>query len=77
MLISVVIGGPGSFWGVLATSAVMAALPDLLRFTTDLRMVLYGVALILAMLVFPGGVGGWLYRRRVARWRRPPPKDAS
>ena len=76
MLISVVIGGPGSFWGVLVTSAVMAALPDLLRFTTDLRMVLYGVALIVAMLVFPGGVGGWLYRRRVARWRRPPPKDA-
>jgi branched-chain amino acid transport system permease protein len=74
MLISVVIGGPGSFWGVLASSAVLTALPDLLRFTTDLRMVLYGVALIAAMLVFPGGVGGWLYRRQVARWRRPKPK---
>jgi branched-chain amino acid transport system permease protein len=71
MLISVVIGGPGSFWGVLAASAVMAVLPDLLRFTTDLRMVLYGVALIAAMLLFPGGIGGWLYRRRIARWRRP------
>ena len=74
MLISVVIGGPGSFWGVLASSAVLAVLPDMLRFTTDLRMVLYGVALIVAMLIFPGGVGGWLYRRRVARWRRPKPK---
>ena len=74
MLISVVIGGPGSFWGVLASSAVLAVLPDVLRFTTDLRMVLYGVALIVAMLIFPGGVGGWLYRRRVARWRRPKPK---
>ncbi|HTB37979.1 MAG TPA: branched-chain amino acid ABC transporter permease, partial [Reyranella sp.] len=63
MLISVVIGGPGSFWGVLASSAVLAVLPDMLRFTTDLRMVLYGVALIVAMLIFPGGVGGWLYRR--------------
>ncbi len=73
MLISVVIGGPGSFWGVLASSAVLAVLPDLLRFTTDLRMVLYGVALIVAMLIFPGGVGGWLYRRKVARWRRPRP----
>lgn len=77
MLISVVIGGPGSFWGVLASSAVLAVLPDLLRFTTDLRMVLYGVALIAAMLVFPGGVGGWLYRRQVARWRRPKPKPAA
>jgi branched-chain amino acid transport system permease protein len=74
MLISVVIGGPGSFWGVLASSAVLAVLPDVLRFTTDLRMVLYGVALIVAMLIFPGGVGGWLYRRQVARWRRPKPK---
>jgi branched-chain amino acid transport system permease protein len=74
MLISVVIGGPGSFWGVLASSALLAVLPDMLRFTTDLRMVLYGVALIVAMLIFPGGVGGWLYRRQVARWRRPKPK---
>jgi branched-chain amino acid transport system permease protein len=74
MLISVVIGGPGSFWGVLASSAVLAVLPDMLRFTTDLRMVLYGIALIVAMLIFPGGVGGWLYRRQVARWRRPSPK---
>jgi branched-chain amino acid transport system permease protein len=73
MLISVVIGGPGSFWGVLASSALLAVLPDMLRFTTDLRMVLYGVALIVAMLIFPGGVGGWLYRRQVARWRRPKP----
>lgn len=71
MLIMVIIGGPGSFWGVLASSAVLTAVPDLLRFTTDLRMVLYGVVLIAAMLLFPGGVGGWLHRRRVARWRQP------
>ena len=71
MLIMVIIGGPGSFWGVLGSSAVLAALPDLLRFTTDLRMVLYGAVLIAAMLVFPGGVGGWLQRRRLRRWRRP------
>ena len=71
MLIMVIIGGPGSFWGVLIASAVMSALPDMLRFTTDLRMVLYGIVLIVAMLLFPGGVGGWLQRRRIARWRRP------
>ncbi len=71
MLIMVIIGGPGSFWGVLAASAVLAALPDLLRFTTDLRMVLYGAVLIAAMLLFPGGVGGWWQRRRAVRWRRP------
>lgn len=71
MLIMVILGGPGSFWGVLGASAVLSALPDLLRFTTDLRMVLYGAILIAAMLSFPGGAGGWLQRRRLARWRRP------
>jgi branched-chain amino acid transport system permease protein len=71
MLIMVIIGGPGSFWGVLLSSAALTVIPDLLRFTTDLRMVLYGAVLIAAMLLFPGGLGGWLQRRRVARWRRP------
>jgi branched-chain amino acid transport system permease protein len=73
MLIMVIMGGPGSFWGVLLSSAVFTGLPDLLRFSTDLRMVLYGVVLVLAMLVLPGGVGGWLRDRRLARLRRPRP----
>ena len=76
MLIMVIIGGAGSFWGVLAATAVLTALPDMLRFTTDLRMVLYGAVLIFAMLVFPGGFGGWIERRRTARWRRPLPTPA-
>jgi len=69
MLIMVIIGGAGSFWGVLVSTAVLTVVPDLLRFSTDLRMVLYGVILIIVMLVFPGGIGGWLRKRGVARWR--------
>ena len=69
MLIMVIIGGPGSFWGVLVSTAILAALPDMLRFTTDLRMVLYGVILVVAMLLFPGGIGGWLHKRRLTRWK--------
>jgi branched-chain amino acid transport system permease protein len=72
MLIMVILGGAGSFWGVLFATAVLNVLPDLLRFTTDLRMVLYGVILIVAMLVFPGGIGGWFKQRRIARWRKLP-----
>lgn len=70
ILIMVILGGPGSFWGVLAATAALTVLPDLLRFTTDLRMVLYGTVLVVSMLIFPGGVGGWFQHRRVARWRR-------
>jgi branched-chain amino acid transport system permease protein len=72
MLIMVILGGAGSFWGVLFSSAILTVLPDMLRFTTDLRMVLYGVILIVAMLIFPGGIGGWFERRRIARWRKVP-----
>jgi branched-chain amino acid transport system permease protein len=72
MLIMVILGGAGSFWGVLFSTAVLTVLPDLLRFTTDLRMVLYGVILIVAMLIFPGGIGGWFKRRRIERWRKIP-----
>ena len=58
MLIMTIIGGPGSFWGVLAATAVFVVLPDFLRFSTDLRMVLYGAVLVVAMLLFPQGFGG-------------------
>jgi branched-chain amino acid transport system permease protein len=75
MLIMVILGGAGSFWGVLFSTAVLTALPDLLRFTTDLRMVLYGFILIVAMLVFPGGIGGWFRKRRLAHWRKLPYGD--
>jgi branched-chain amino acid transport system permease protein len=71
MLIMVIIGGPGSFWGVLAASAAFSVVPDLLRFSTDLRMIFYGVVLILAMLAFPRGLGGWLAarsRKSVRAW---------
>ena len=66
MLIMVIVGGPGSFWGVVAASLAFSAIPDLLRFTSDLRMVLYGAVLIVAMLAMPGGLGGWRFGRRAA-----------
>jgi branched-chain amino acid transport system permease protein len=71
MLIMVIVGGPGSFWGVVAASLAFSAIPDLLRFTTDLRMVLYGAVLIAAMIAFPRGLGAWVTERRLARFRRP------
>jgi branched-chain amino acid transport system permease protein len=73
MLIMVITGGPGNFWGVLAASVAFSLIPDLLRFSTDMRMILYGAVLIVAMLVFPRGFGGWLTARRLARFRRARP----
>lgn len=71
MLIMTIVGGAGNFWTVLLCTAVFTVLPDLLRVSPDLRLVLYGAILIVAMLVMPGGLGGWLHERRLARWRHP------
>ncbi len=70
MLIMVVIGGPGSFWSVLAASLVFSILPEILRFSTDLRLVLYGFLLILAMLMFPRGIAGVMEKRDAAFWQK-------
>jgi ABC-type branched-subunit amino acid transport system permease subunit len=68
-LIIVIIGGAGSFWGVLAAGAAMVVLPEALRVSNDLRMVIYGAILVAAMLAMPRGVAGWLDDRRIAYLR--------
>jgi ABC-type branched-subunit amino acid transport system permease subunit len=68
-LIIVIVGGPGHFWGVVAAGLVMVALPELLRFSADLRMVIYGAILVLAMAAMPEGVAGWFEARRIAALR--------
>ncbi|MFM9886510.1 MAG: branched-chain amino acid ABC transporter permease [Burkholderiales bacterium] len=68
-LIMVIIGGAGTFWGVVAAGLVMAALPEVLRFSNELRMVIYGAILVVAVLALPQGVAGWLRERRIARLR--------
>jgi branched-chain amino acid transport system permease protein len=50
---------------------VFSIVPDLLRFSSDLRLMLYGVVLVAAMMLFPTGFGGLLQRRSLARWRTP------
>jgi len=66
-LIMVIIGGAGSFWGVVAAGIVMSVLPEALRFSADLRMIIYGAVLLAVMLAMPGGAAGWLRQRRMQR----------
>jgi ABC-type branched-subunit amino acid transport system permease subunit len=68
-LIIVIIGGAGSFWGVVVSGVALSALPEVLRFSDDFRMVIYGVILVLAMFVMPTGVAGRLRERQLARVR--------
>lgn len=66
-LIMVIIGGGGSFYGVVVAGLVIAAVPEVLRFSNDLRMVIYGVVLVAAVMVAPDGITGWFNRRREGR----------
>lgn len=69
-LIMVIIGGAGSFWGVLAASIVFTVLPELLRIGAELRMIGLGAILIAAVLLLPQGIGGYIKQRRFERWRK-------
>jgi len=69
-LIIVIIGGAGSFWGVVVAGIALSALPEVLRFSADFRMIIYGVILVVAMFIMPTGVAGWLHERQIARMRQ-------
>jgi ABC-type branched-subunit amino acid transport system permease subunit len=69
-LIIVIIGGAGSFWAVVLAGAAMVVLPEALRFSNELRMVIYGVILVAVMMVMPRGISGWLEDRRIAALRK-------
>ena len=68
-LIMVIIGGSGTFWGVVIAGLVMSALPEVLRVPNELRMVIYGAILVAVVLLMPQGVAGWLRERRIAKLR--------
>lgn len=56
VLIIVALGGIGSIPGVIVGSAVVVALPEVLRSFSDYRMLLLGVVLILMTLFRPKGI---------------------
>ncbi|MBM3567444.1 MAG: branched-chain amino acid ABC transporter permease [Alphaproteobacteria bacterium] len=71
-VIMVIVGGPGCFWAVIASSIGFSILPEALRVTDRVRYVLYGAILVAAMLVMPKGIGGLLQQRRIAAMRPRP-----
>ena len=64
------IGGAGSFWAVVLAGAAMVVLPEALRFSNELRMVIYGVVLVAVMMFMPAGISGWLEERRIKALRK-------
>ncbi|PTQ55010.1 MAG: Branched-chain amino acid transport system permease protein LivM [Hydrogenibacillus schlegelii] len=56
MLSFAVIGGAEVFWGPLVGALLLTALPELLRALQDYKMMFYGVAMLVVMIVRPRGL---------------------
>lgn len=72
LLTYVVIGGVALIAGPLIGTAVLVALPEVVRFIGDQRAVVNGLLLVVAVLLFPDGVSAALlngWRALTARWR--------
>src|SRR3954466_12522030 len=70
ILAMVIVGGVGTLIGPVFGAILLTLLPELLRGTGDLRLVVYGLALTLVVLFMPGGlVQAWRLIR--ARFGKP------
>lgn len=56
ILCFVVLGGMGSILGVTVAALILTILPESLRTFSELRMLTYGVVLVLMMIFRPGGI---------------------
>lgn len=70
MLVMVVVGGRGSFWGVTVAAVVLSVAPEALRWANEWRLIAYGVVLVVVALTMPGGFAG-LLKQRLGGRRRP------
>ena len=80
VLAMVVLGGMGNIWGVVLGAVLLSFVPELLRFTVEplqkqlfgraliepevIRMLIFGFALVLVMILRPGGLWPSAVRKR-------------
>ena len=87
VLAMVVLGGMGNIWGVVLGAVLLSFVPEILRYTVEpvqmaifgrmllepevIRMLLFGLALVLMMLFRPAGILPSALRKRELEARRP------
>lgn len=54
----VVIGGEGSLWGAIWGAIVLTVLPEMLRVTSQFRLIIYAVIMVAAIILWPYGLAG-------------------
>jgi branched-chain amino acid transport system permease protein len=68
-VLMVALGGAGTVLGPVIGAGVITLVPELLRVANELRLVIYGAALMVIVLAMPGGILGTWERLRRARRR--------
>lgn len=71
LLVILFLGGFGSLRGAVLAAIVVTFLPEALRMASQWRLVLYGVALLVTINLFPGGIEELLTRVERRVWRPP------
>ena len=56
MLLMVIVGGSGKFFGPMLGAAIVILLPEWLRFLKDWYLVIFGLAVVALMIWLPGGL---------------------
>jgi branched-chain amino acid transport system permease protein len=79
LLLMVVVGGSGYFFGPYVGAAVAVLLPDWLRFTEGYYLMVYAVLVIVMMVFCPSGLLGLVDRllRRATRAAEPLPNPSA
>ena len=79
VIVMVVLGGMGSLTGSVLGAFILTALPEVLRFASAERLIIYSLLLIVLMIARPQGIlGHWEFSwRSLAPWRRKSPTEAA
>jgi branched-chain amino acid transport system permease protein len=67
ILACVVFGGMGNIWGVVLGATILAYLPERIRFISDARLLVFGLALVITMNFRPDGLLPRKKREKVAK----------
>jgi len=81
LLLMVIVGGSGYFFGPFLGAAVSVLLPEWLRFTEGLYLILYAAAVMVLMTICPTGLLGlaerYLERAKTRAAAGPAPRDGA
>lgn len=68
LLLMVVVGGAGFYFGPILGAALVIVLPEFLRVADEYYLMIYAVAVLVLMIFSPSGIIG-LFQRAADRWR--------